>query len=161
MLISPSLWPCLSPSGGGGHNYFLSLSVLFLSLSPFCLPFISSFIHPVTVKNLPICQPLCPGQRIQFSSVAQSCLCLTLCNPMNRSTPGLPVHHQILESTQTHVHRVGDPIQPSHPLSFSSPPALNLSQHRGLFQWIGSSHPVTKVASFAYWSMDIWVVSTF
>ena len=72
----------------------------------------------------------------QFSSVAQSCP--TLCNPMNRSTPGLPVHHQLPESTQTHVHQVGDAIQPSHPLSSPSPPALNLSQHQGLFQWVSS-----------------------
>ena len=68
----------------------------------------------------------------QFSSVAQSCP--TLCDPMNSSTPGLPVHHQLLEFTQTHVHRVGDVIQPSHPLSSPSPPALNPSQHQGLFQ---------------------------
>ena len=80
------------------------------------------------------------GQRIdlwvlvQFSSVAQSCP--TLCDSMNRSTPGLPVHHQLLEFTQTHAHRVGDAIQPSHPLSSPSPPALNPSQHQGLFQWV-------------------------
>ena len=69
---------------------------------------------------------------VQFSSVAQSYL--TLCDPMNRSMPGLSVHHQLPESTQTHVHRVSDAIQPSHPLSSPSPPALNLSQHQGLFQ---------------------------
>ena len=69
---------------------------------------------------------------VQFSSVAQSCP--TLCDPMNRSTPGLPVHHQLLESTQTHVHRVDDAIQQSHPLSSPSLPALNLSQHQVLFQ---------------------------
>ena len=69
---------------------------------------------------------------VQFSSVAQSCL--TLCNPMNCSTPGLPVHHQLLEFTQTHVHRVSDAIQPSHPLSSPSPPAPNPSQHQSLFQ---------------------------
>ena len=69
---------------------------------------------------------------VQFSSVAQSCL--TLCNPMNRSMPGLPVHHQLPESTQTHVHWVGDAIQPSHPLLSPSPPALDLSQHQGLFK---------------------------
>ena len=68
----------------------------------------------------------------QFSSVAQ--LCPTLCDPMNRSTPGLPVHHQLPEFTQTHVHRVGDAIQPSHPLSSPSPPAPNPSQHQSLFQ---------------------------
>ena len=69
---------------------------------------------------------------VQFSSVAQSCP--TLCDPMNRSTPGLPVHHQLLGFTQTHVHRVGDAIQPSHPLSSPSPPAPNPSQHQSLFQ---------------------------
>ena len=68
----------------------------------------------------------------QFSSVTQSCP--TLCNPMNRSTPSLPVHHQLLEFTQTHVHRVRDAIQPSHPLSSPSPPVPNPSQHQSLFQ---------------------------
>ena len=68
----------------------------------------------------------------QFSSVAQSCP--TLCDPMNRSTPGLPVHHQLPEFTQTHVHPVGDAIQPAHPLSSPSPPSPNLAQHQGLFQ---------------------------
>ena len=80
---------------------------------------------------------------IQFSSVAQSCP--TLCDPMNRSTPGLPVHPQLPEITQTHVHPVGDVIQPSHPLSSPSPPAPNPSQHQSLFQWLNSSHEVAKV----------------
>ena len=79
-------------------------------------------------------------------SVAQSCP--TLYNPMNHSTPGLPVHHQLPEFTQTHVHRVDDAIQPSHPLSSPSPPALSLSQHQGLFQWVSSSHQVAKVLEF-------------
>ena len=82
----------------------------------------------------------------QFSSVVQSCP--TLCDPMNRSTPGLPVHHQLPEFSQTHVHRVGNAIQPSHPLSSPSPPAPNPSQHQGLFQWVNSSHEVTKVLEF-------------
>ena len=69
---------------------------------------------------------------LQFSSITQSCL--TLCGPMNLSTAGLPVRHQLPEFTQTHVHRVGDAIQPSHPLSSPSPPAPNPSQHQGLFQ---------------------------
>ena len=81
----------------------------------------------------------------QFSSVAQSCR--TLCDPMNCTTPCLPVHHQLLEFTQTHVHRVGDAIQPSHPLSFPSP-APNPSQHQDLFQWVNSSHEVAKVLEF-------------
>ena len=80
---------------------------------------------------------------IQFSSVTQSCP--TLWDPMNRNMPGLPVHHQLLESTQTHVHWVGDAIQLSHPLLSPSPPALDLSQHQGLFKWISSSHQVAKV----------------
>ena len=81
-----------------------------------------------------------------FSSVAQSCP--TLCDPMNCSMPGLPVHHQLPESTQTHVRRVSDAIQPSHPLSSPSPPAFNLSQHEGLFKWVSSLHQVAKVLEF-------------
>ena len=83
---------------------------------------------------------------IQFTSVAQSCP--TLCNPVNRSTPGLPVHHQLLEFTQTHVRRVSDAIQPSHPLSSPFPPAPDPSQHQSLFQWVNSSHEVAKVLEF-------------
>ena len=79
----------------------------------------------------------------QFSSVTH--LCLTLCYPMDCSTPGLPIHHQLLEPAQTHVPQVGDAIQRSHPLSYPSPPAFNLSQHQGLFQWVSSSHQVAKV----------------
>ena len=80
---------------------------------------------------------------VQFSSVAQSCP--ALCNPIDCSAPGLSVHHQVPEFTQTHVHRVGDAIQPSHLLSTPSPPAVNLSQHQGLFIWVSSSHHVAKV----------------
>ena len=103
------------------ENTFLKIDLLssYCSLSPF---------HPYILQG---------HYSVQFSSVAQSCL--TLCNPMNHSTPGLPVHHQLPEFTQTHVHWVGDAIQPSHPLSSSSPPALNLSQHQGLFLWVSSS----------------------
>ena len=83
---------------------------------------------------------------VQFSSVTQSCV--TRCNPMNRSMPGLPVHHQLPEFTQTHIHRVSDAIQPSHSLSFPSPPAPNLSQHQSLFHWVNSFHEVAKVLEF-------------
>ena len=79
----------------------------------------------------------------QFSSVVQSCL--ILCGPMECSMPGLPVHHQLLEYTQTNLHWVSDAIQSSHPLSSPSPPALNLSQYQGLFQWVSSSHQLAKV----------------
>ena len=83
----------------------------------------------------------------QFSSV-QSLSRVRLCDPMNRSTPGLPVHHQLPEFTQTHVYQVGDAIQPSHPLSSPFPPAPNPSQHQSLFQWVNSSHEVAKVLEF-------------
>ena len=82
----------------------------------------------------------------QFSSVTQSCP--ILCNPMECSMPGFPVLHQLPEPTQTHVHSVGNTIQPSHPLSFPSPPTFNLSQHQSLFQWVSSSHHVPKVLKF-------------
>ena len=75
------------------------------------------------------------------------CVCLPD-NPMDCSTPGFPVLHQLPELTQTHVHRVSDTIQPSHPLSSPSPPAFNLSQHQGLFKWVSSSHQVAKVLEF-------------
>ena len=83
---------------------------------------------------------------VQFRSVTQSCP--TLFDPMNHSTPGLPVHYQLPEFTQTHAHRVGDAIQPSHPLSSPSPLAPNPSQHQGLFQCVNSTHEVAKVLDF-------------
>ena len=86
------------------------------------------------------------GLTCKFSSVAQSCL--TLCDPMNRSTPCHPVHQKLPEFTQTLTHRVGDAIQPSHPLLSPSPPAPNPSQNQGLFQWVNSSHEVDKVLEF-------------
>ena len=83
---------------------------------------------------------------LRFSSVSQCCL--TLCDPMECSTPGLPVHHQLQEFIQTHAHWVKDAIQPSHPLLSHSPPAFSLSQHQGLFKWVSSSHQVAKVLEF-------------
>ena len=88
---------------------------------------------------------------VQFSSVSQSCP--TLCDPMNRSTPGLPVHHQLPEFTQTHVHRVGDAIQPSHPLSSPSPPAPNPSQHQGL-----SNESTLRMRWPEYWSFSFSII---
>ena len=90
---------------------------------------------------------------VQSSSVALSCL--TLCNPMNCSTPGLPVHQQHPKFIQTNVHRVSDAIQPSHPLSAPSPPASNPAQHQSLFQWVNSSHEVTKVLELKLHSFSI------
>ena len=90
-------------------------------------------------------------------SVAQSCL--ILCDPMDCRTPGFPVHHQLLELAQTHVHWISDAIQPSHPLSSPSPPTFNLSQHQGLFQWVGSSHQVAKILEFQHPSFQ-WIFRT-
>ena len=84
---------------------------------------------------------------VHFSSVTQSCL--TVCDPMNCSMPGLPVHHQLPEFTQTRVHWVSDAIQPSHPRSSPSPPAPNPSQHQSLFQWVNSSYEVAKVLEYS------------
>ena len=95
----------------------------------------------------------------QFSSVAQ--LGPTLCDPMDCSTPGFPVHHQLLELIQTHVHCVGDAIQPSHPLSSPFPPAFNHSQHQGLFKWVSSSYQVAKVLEFQLQNQPFqWIFRT-
>ena len=98
------------------------------------------------IKRLLNSSSLSAINSVQFSSVTQSCP--TLCDPMNLSTPGLPMHHQLPESTQTYVHWVGDAIQPPHALSSPSPPAFSLSQLQGLFKWVSSSHQVAKVLEF-------------
>ena len=108
-------------------------------------PFLALCILLMIVKMKPVFLFYKPVFKC-CQSVSQSCL--TLCDPMNHSTPGLPVHHQLPEFTQTHAHWVGDAIQPSHPLSSPSPPAPNPSQHQGLFQWVNSSHEVAKVLEF-------------
>ena len=115
--------------------------------------FSDEFLFPIFVclsvspiMRAVVCPCLLPCLMGSSSSVTQ--LCLTLCDPMNCSTPDCPVHHQLLEPTQTHVHWVGDAIQPSQLPSSPSPPALNLSQHQGLFKWVSSSHQVAKVLEF-------------
>ena len=104
------------------------------------------FLHSQQEKGPPSSSSSLGHVPVQFSSVTQSCP--TLFDPMNRSTPGLPVHHQPPEFTQSHVYRVSDAIQPSHPLSSPSPHIPNPSQHQGLFQWVNSSHEVAKVLGF-------------
>ena len=105
-------------------------------------------IHDYWKKNIALTRSTFVGKVMSLSrfvirSVTQSCP--TLCDPMNRSMPGLPVHHQLPEFTQTHIHRVSDAIQPSHPLLSPSPPAFNLSQHQSLSKCVSSSHQVAKV----------------
>ena len=146
--------PCPSPSPGAYSNS--------CPLSWWNPPTISSSVIPFSIKHM---KERTYGKKIsfwkqvlwvpshstglwfssvQFSSVAQ--LCLTLCDPMNHSTPGLPVHHQLPEFTQTHVHWVGDQAISSSVVR--SPPAPNPSQHQSLFQWVNSSHEVAKVLEF-------------
>ena len=142
---------------------------LYKSLSNFCLGLnlLNNIAHHLDVRGKPevtkifeirednpemlveYIEPCLPKTSIisdQIRSVDQSCP--TLYDPMNRSTPGLPVHHQLQEFTQTHIHRVSDAIQPSHPLSSPSPPAPNPSQHQSLFQRVNSSREVAKVLEF-------------
>ena len=118
-----------------GHKIYIYLSE------------ITKYITLLFYKWIPVYRFQNVLKSLQFNSVAQPCP--TLWDPMNRSTPGLPVHQQLPEFTQTHVHWVSDAIQPSsHPLSSPSPPAPNPSQHHSLFQWVNSSHEVAKVLQF-------------
>ena len=110
---------------------------------PFSLGLEIFIFKELDIKSFGLASISLPQLSVQFSSVAQSCQ--TLSDPMNHSMPGLPVHHQLPEFTQAHVHRVSDAIQPSHPLSSPSLPALNPSQHQSLFQLVNSSHEVAKV----------------
>ena len=144
------------------YKYLLSINYIFISENDNCGTQISNFCDALkqhsTFNYFPrfsLQHPRCqwhhqpehaPSSSIQFSSVAQSCP--TLCNPMNCSMPGLPVYHQLPEFTQTHVPRVSDAIQPSHPLSSPFPPAPNPSQNEDLFQWVNSSHEVAKGLEF-------------
>ena len=134
--------PCLLPSSPKVCSWHLYLFC--------CLTYrvvVTIFLNPIYMCS------------VQFSSVTQSCL--TLCDPMNHSTPGLPVHHQLPESTQTHVHCVDDAIQPSHPLSSPCPTPLNLSQHQGLFKWVSSLHQVAKLLEFQHQHQSFqWIFRT-
>ena len=138
-LLCP--WDSPSQNTGVGCHALLQGILLLQGLNPclLCLLHLASSLTTSATCTLLICS-------VQFSSVAQSCL--TLCDPMNCSTTGLPVHHQLPEFTQTHVHRVGDAIQLSHPLLSPSNPASNPSYHQGLFQWVNSLHEVAKVLEF-------------
>ena len=138
-VVSDSLWPhelqharppCPSPTPGVHSDSCPS--------SQWCHPAISSSAVPISS-----CPPIPPSIRVLSNES-------TLCNPMDCSTPGFPVHHQLPELAQTYFHWIGDAIQPSHPLSSSCPPVFNLSQHQDLFQWVSSAHQVPKYWSFSF-----------
>ena len=142
-LLQSCSTPCdpvdCSPPGSSVHRILQARTLELVLPPPEDLPNpgieAPSLMFPTLVSGFFTTSAIWEAQNsasVQFSSVAQSCP--TLCDPMNRSTPGLPVHHQLLEFTQTHVHRVSDTIQPSRPLSSPAPPAPNPSQHQGLFQ---------------------------
>ena len=132
LLHSPGHFPHVSQSSSSGNQP-----------KPVALELRWLWVIPTAFK---IKSKLLSLASVQFSSVAQSCL--TLCDPMDCSTPDLPVHHQLPRFTQTHVHWVGDTIQRSHPLLSPSPPAYNLFQHLGLFKWVSSIYQVAKVLEF-------------
>ena len=152
MVMDKEAW-CTAVHGVGKSQTWLSdwkQQIRQFSILAFILSYFNHVQLFVTQWTITHQAPLSMGilqtgilECVQFSSVAQSCL--TLCDPIDYSTPGLFVHHQLPEFTQTHAHWVSDAIQPSHPLSSPSPPAFNLSQHPGLFQWVSSSHQVAKV----------------
>ena len=143
-LLNPGieLTPPVSPALAGSF-FTTSIILQFICHLPHCWFYALPRCFSLSLLNL-LGADLAIS--VQFSSVAQSCL--SLCDSMNCSTPGLPVPHQLSEFTQTHVHQVSDPIQSSHPLLSPSPPAPNPSQHQSLFQWVNSLHEVAKVLEF-------------
>ena len=150
--------PCLTPASGTCSNSCPSNQWCHPTISSSVVPLKyavyfkihSAYVNYISIKleeKYDLLSFILIGIRSdQIRSVTQSCP--TLCNPMNCSTPGLPVHHQLPEFTETHIHRVSDAIQPSHPLSSPSPLAPNPSQHQSIFQWVNSSHEVAKVLEF-------------
>ena len=148
-----------SPPGSSVHGNLqariLELVAISFSRGP-SRPGIKLRSPPFQADSLPSELPRTPS--FQFTSVTQSCP--ALCGPMDSSMSGLPVYHQFLEITQTHVHRVGDAIKPSHPLSSPSHPIFNLSQYQGLLEWVSSSHQVANVLEFQYQSFQ-WTVSVY
>ena len=141
LIVSPLPWALEFRESIGGALSELGWCYENTWWARLCLLWISKCKKQTGDDNIP-----CQWVSFWFSSVVQ--LCWTLCNPMDCSVPGLPVHHQLLEPTPTHVHHIGDAIQPSHPLSSPFPPTFNLSQHQGLFKWVSSSHQVAKVLEF-------------
>ena len=141
-------------------SYFIFLPFSRMEINPMPVPIMGGSFKK-SIPSLAYTQHkwIFWSSSVQFSSVTQSWS--NLCDPMNRSMPGIPAHHQLPESTQTHVHQVSDAIQPSHPLSSPAPPALSLSQHQGLFQWISSSQHVAKVLKLQLQHQSLqWITRT-
>ena len=141
--------PCVSGGSVCGQAAMASLarscSMTSVASVEETTPAAQRWLEP-SIKKGNVREPPSTDLNKTFSSVTQSCP--TLCDPMDCNTLGLPVYHQLPEFTQTHVHWVGDAIQPSHPLSSPSPPAFDLSQRQGLFQWVNSWHQMSKVLEF-------------
>ena len=125
--------------------FYMTLYFIFIIPGPTFIPTVQKYLE---IYSFIVSVQLILNKYVNTYSVKFSQLCMTLWKPMDCSTPGFPVHHQLPELAQTHVHWVGEAIQPSHPLSSPSPLAFNLSQHQGLFQWVSSSHQVAKVLEF-------------
>ena len=164
MMLTDAIWPFLPPtpkvglmgSNQGKPEIWLWLQFIIYCPTTKCLRRWGISEIDLEDPRSWIWEPLGSSWRVyehahpvnpSFSSV-QSRSCVWLCDLMDCSTPGFPVHHQLLELSQTHVHQVVDAIQPSYPLLSPSPPAFNCSQHQGLFQWVSSSHQVAKVLEF-------------
>ena len=135
IVVNTDLWKAWPQSGLITGN---------LGKPPLCILFVFKILSLHCYQRAYYCKNISHW----VSSVSQSCP--TLCDPMNRSRPGLPVHHKLLEFTQTRVHWVGDAIQASHPLLSPFPPALNLPQHQSLFKWVRSLHQVAKILEFQH-----------
>ena len=142
----------VGPEWASDSNKYFSVYLIFLFISFWYWhkwdPWFNSRSMICIITLLTASHKLHPDQWHISGQSVQSLSRVWLCDPMDCSTPAFPVHHQFLEFTQPHVHRVGDAIQPSHPLSSPSPPTFNLSQHQGLFWWVSSSHEVAKVLEF-------------
>ena len=151
--MSPRSWTSLPPATAS-YPCMLSQNSLYYTVSISCSTYGNVYVSMLLSQFVPLSPSLTVSTSLfsmsesLFSSVTQSCP--TLCDPTDCSMPGLPVHHQLTEFTQTQVHWVSDAIQTSHPLLSPSPPAFNLSQHQGLFKWIRSSNQVAKYWSFSF-----------
>ena len=155
-MLVPNTFNCLSFKLMLGWNMQITTSIYFYLL---LLIFLRHLI--ILLCELAYFKLICLVSMSSFCCCSFTQSGLTLCNPMDCSMPSFPVLHHLPEFAHTHVHWVSDAIQPPHPLSPPSPPALNLSQHQGLFQWVSSSHQVAKIQEFQLQHQSFqWVFRT-